>query len=382
MALLTRQQAEHWVLRQWQTRGLWAGLTWPLAALFWALLSLRRVLYNTGFKKTTRLNAHVIVVGNVVAGGTGKTPVVMALVDHLVGQGWQVGVLARGYAAKPNSPVVEVEFNSPANEVGDEPLLIKQRTRVPVFIGRERAAAGKALLAAYPSVQILVCDDGLQHLALARDLEIGVFDDRGVGNGLLQPAGPLREPWPRPLDFVLHSGHKTADSGPHPLLGLKNLPLFRAQRTLSDFAEPVLSPAVSSPESSPFSVPLAHWQGQPVAAVAGIAQPDVFFDALRARGLNVERAYPRPDHHDFSEFKEADNGLRHEPRPLFCTEKDAVKLRTLLTSSTSSKAPAPSNAPAPALWSVPLKLEIDLAFWSALDRRLEALSSPYGQQTA
>lgn len=378
MALLTRQQAEHWVLRQWRTRGLWAGLTWPLAALFGALLSLRRVLYSNGFKKTTRLNAHVVVVGNVVAGGTGKTPVVMALVEHLVGQGWQVGVLARGYGAKPSSPVVEVEFNSPANEVGDEPLLIKQRTRVPVFIGRQRAAAGNALLAAYPSVQILVCDDGLQHLALARDLEIGVFDDRGVGNGRLQPAGPLREPWPRPLDFVLHSGHKTADNGPHPFLGLKNLPLFHAQRTLSDFAKPVMS----LDPSSPVTMPLAHWQGQPVAAVAGIAQPDVFFDALRARGLNVERAYPRPDHHDFSEINEADNGLRHEPRPLFCTEKDAVKLRGLLTSSPTSKAPAPSNAPAPELWAVPLRLEIDPSFWPALDRRLEALSSRHGQQTA
>jgi tetraacyldisaccharide 4'-kinase len=335
-------------------------------------------MYSTGFIKTTRLDAHVIVVGNVVAGGTGKTPVVMALVDHLVGQGWQVGVLARGYGAKPSLPVVEVEFNSPSNEVGDEPLLIKQRTGVPVFIGRERAAAGKALLAAYPNVQILVCDDGLQHLAMARDLEIGVFDDRGVGNGLLQPAGPLREPWPRPLDFVLHSGQKTADSAPHPFLGLKNLPLFRAQRTLSDFAEPVLSPAVSSP----VSVPLAHWQGQPVAAVAGIAQPDVFFNALRARGLNVERAYPRPDHHDFSEINETDSGLRLEPRPLFCTEKDAVKLRGLLTSSPTSNAPPPSNAPAPALWTVPLKLEIDPSFWPALDSRLEALSSRHGQQTA
>ena len=362
MFLLRRQQVEDWVLRQWRVRGLWSVLTRPGAKLFAAVLWARGLLYRAGLVRAQRLKAQVIVVGNVVAGGTGKTPVVMALVDRLLAQGWQVGVLARGYRAAPPTPVFEVQANSPAQAVGDEPLLVKQRTGVPVFIGRERAAAGQALLQAYPQVQVLVCDDGLQHLALARDIEIGVFDDRGVGNGLLQPAGPLREPWPRPLDFVLHTGQRATP------MGLDTLPVWRARRSLSHQAQAVLKPAAPRP--------LRDWQGLPVAAVAGIAQPEVFFQALRDQGLNLVRCYPRPDHHDFLEVSHPHNELRQENLPLFCTEKDAVKLAAWWS-------PA-DIGPVPDLWTVPLTLEIDPAFWTAIETRLQrtALSSGHGQQTA
>ena len=351
MFWLTRQQVEQWVWRQWRHRGLWSLLTLPFAILFASLLMLRRLAYRAGIKHSEHLQAHVVVVGNVVAGGTGKTPVVMALVQQLQAQGWQVGVLARGYRAQPKTPVTEVQIDSPANEVGDEPLLIKQRTRVPVFIGRQRVAAGQALLKAYPQTQVLVCDDGLQHLALARDLEIGVFDDRGVGNGLLQPAGPLRETWPRPLDFVVHTGRQPVSPSLH------GTTIFQAARVLSPSAQAVLT------QDAPR--PLQGWRGQKVTAVAGIGQPEAFFQGLRQLGLDLVRCYPRPDHHDFLEVLQANDELRLENLPLFCTEKDAVKLRTLFKQS--------PLLPQPDLWVVPLELEMAPSFWAAVQAKLVAL---------
>lgn len=161
----------------------------PVSWMFGGLVSVRRALYQRGFYSTHTLSVPVIVVGNVMVGGVGKTPITMAVVQHLKAQGWRVGVLSRGYGRKTSSTLAVTPSSNPHN-VGDEPLLIARRCQVPVFVGISRVDAGHALLSLHPDVQVLVCDDGLQHLALERDLELCVFDERGIGNGHLLPAGP------------------------------------------------------------------------------------------------------------------------------------------------------------------------------------------------
>src|SRR5512139_1410138 len=184
----------------WQRRSPLAWALWPLSLLMRVLVRLRQGLYLSGFLRRQPVPVPVIVVGNVVAGGAGKTPVVMALVQHLQAHGLHPGVISRGYG-RSTRDCREVREDSPVGEVGDEPALIRRHTGAPVFVARRRIEAAHALLQAYPQTDVLVSDDGLQHYALARDIEICVFDDRGAGNGLLLPAGPLREPWPRYVDL-------------------------------------------------------------------------------------------------------------------------------------------------------------------------------------
>lgn len=285
----------------WTRRGPMAWLLWPVSLLYGLITSLRRGLYALGVFKTNHVRAKVIVVGNVVTGGAGKTPVVMALVMHLQARGWRVGVVSRGYG-RSSTDCREVLDNSTADEVGDEPALVKSTCHAPVFVAAKRFEAAGALLEEYPETQIIVCDDGLQHHALHRDLEICVFDDRGIGNGFLLPAGPLREPWPRPTDLVLHTGVQASSVQD----------AFTARRALASYALRVDSR----------SMPLSELRGKPLLAVAAIAQPEAFFNMLRDQGLSLAKTVALPDHYNF----------QHWVRPavkshtLVCTEKDAVKL--------------------------------------------------------
>ncbi|WP_313077190.1 tetraacyldisaccharide 4'-kinase [Melaminivora sp.] len=317
--------------RIWQGRGPAARALWPLALLHGALLHLRRALYRRGVFATRRLPVPVIVVGNVIAGGAGKTPVVLALVRHLQSRGWRPGVISRGHG-RSTRDVRAALADGDARLVGDEPLLIARASGAPVFVGRQRAEAGRALLAAHPQVDILVCDDGLQHLALARDLEVCVFNDEGVGNGWLLPAGPLREPWPRHVDWALHAG--PAPGGP--------APQFALQRELASHAVDARGRRVA----------LAALRGQRLHAVAGIARPEDFFCLLRQRGLQPERCEGLPDHFDFDSWDPLpDNGYT-----LICTEKDAVKLWRRW----------------PDALAVPLQVTLAPAFFDQLDARLPA----------
>ena len=331
---MEKQATEPALLRAWRHRGPLACLLWPLSLLYGAASGLRRWLFQRGVLKSGRVGVPVVVVGNVVAGGSGKTPVVMALVRHLRARGLRVGVVSRGYGRRmpaSGDDVREVSATSQAGEVGDEPLLIQRSCGVPVFVGRQRLAAAEALLARHPETEVIVSDDGLQHHAMQRDLEICVFDDRGVGNGWLLPAGPLREPWPRRVDLVLHTGSHPAFAG------------FRARRRLADEAK----------RQDGSRVALATLAGQEVAACAGIAQPEAFFAMLRARGLNLMATQALPDHSDFAGWQ------RPAPpgQPLLCTEKDAAKLWPL----------------APDALAVPLDVALDAGFLQAVDERLARL---------
>ncbi len=335
----------------WQRRGLLATSLWPISLLYTCLVAVRRTFYRLGWLTSWKAPVPVLVVGNVVAGGVGKTPVVMALLDHLKAQGWRPGVVSRGYArttrggGQASHDCREVLANSAASEVGDEPLLIAQRTRCPVFVAAKRADAVRALLLRHPQVDLIVCDDGLQHLALARDVEICVFDERGVGNGWLLPAGPLRESWPRHNEpaLVLHTG-------PARFAG------FQAQRRLA-------SHAVRADGSQ---VPLVDLKTQTLIAVAAIGHPERFFDMLRQQGLVLAQTHALPDHDDFHSFFNSCLSSIDKGYTVICTEKDAVKLWPLF----------------PQAVAVPLVMSLPADFLAAVDQALTSLSSAHGHQTA
>ncbi len=303
--------------------------------LYGALVRGRRWLYDTGAWPRTRMPVPVVVVGNVVAGGSGKTPVVMAVVEHLRAQGWRPGVVSRGHGRLTRG-CLEVLADMPARDCGDEPLLIRQRCQVPVFVASLRAQAAGALLKMHPDTNILVADDGLQHHALARDINIAVFDDRGTGNGWLLPAGPLREPWqPDRVNLVLHTGQHPAFAG------------FQASRSLATHGQ----------SAQGQSVPLHSLKHQRLMALAGIAQPEAFFDMLRQQGLTLEHTLALPDHHDCQGLD-----LLNEPGlTLLCTEKDAVKLFALYPDAGLR------------LLAVPLVFSPEPAFLQALDALLAPL---------
>ncbi|MDP3606046.1 MAG: tetraacyldisaccharide 4'-kinase [Polaromonas sp.] len=342
-------------LRQaWLRRGPLACLLWPVALLFGALGRLRRSLYRANLLSSEKMPVPVVVVGNVVAGGAGKTPAVIALVRHLQAAGIQAGVVSRGYGRRGDG-CLEVLSETPPELSGDEPALIRRATQAPVFVAARRVDAARALLAAHPATQLIVCDDGLQHYALQRDIEIAVFDERGAGNGWLLPAGPLREPWPerlqrgasrngRGIDLVLHTGALPAFDG------------FRSTRRLADHAL----------RADGSRVALASLASTPLIALAGIAKPQAFFDMLTARGLTVAETRALPDHYDFDSYpRKSDMG-----HTLICTEKDAVKLFSRQTDALA----------------VPLVFEPEPAFFAAFDTllasRLSPLPSSHGHQTA
>lgn len=332
--------AEHGLQKIWRSRSAAAWALWPLSVPYRALVALRRMLYRAGLLASAHPGPPVVVVGNVVAGGGGKTPVVMAVVRHLQSRGMRPGVISRGYGRR-TADCREVFAESAPADVGDEPALIARSlagagTPVPVFVGRRRVEAARALLAAHPHTNVLVCDDGLQHLALRRDVEICVFSEQGIGNGFVLPAGPLREPWPRPVDLVLYAG-----DAPPPLPdGGATRNAFRLRRRLAEHAL----------RSDGNLVPLVHLRGQPLHAVAAVARPDDFFAMLRAQGLALEHTEALPDHYNFDSYRRNTN-KRYR---LICTEKDAVKLWRRH----------------PEALTVPLVLDIEPGFFTALDERL------------
>ena len=328
---------ENWLTQVWQHRSIAARLLWPLSLIFAILAALRRALYRTHLLPSVRLPVPVIVVGNVVVGGTGKTPLVIWLVDALRQAGYAPGVISRGYGGRVAvADVIEVTAASDADQVGDEPLLIVHRTLCPVMVGRDRVAAGQALLAAYPSINVIVSDDGLQHYRLQRSVEIVLFDERGGGNGWRLPAGPLRESMKRRRDITVLNGSAMPASLPAETLTMQ---------LIGDHAEALTSRTQR--------VPLRDLAGKIVAA-AGIGNPQRFFSLLRNAGLSIGTV-ALSDHQVFS----ADTFAEVDADIILITEKDAVKCVVIDRLKND-----------PRIWVVPVTAHIDACLMDRIGNKL------------
>ncbi len=296
-----RSSIETFLTRTWLSRGLAAWLLWPISWVFGVIIAIRRWLFKVGVLEQTRLPVPVIVIGNIYVGGTGKTPLVIWLSRQLREQGFVPGVISRGYGGDANH-VLEINAQMSPDDVGDEPLVIVQRAGVPLVVGRNRVSAARTLLNAHPEVNLIISDDGLQHYALGRDIEILLFDERGIGNGWLLPAGPLREPVTRRFDFRVLNGLESVgeNSFSMQLVGQRAEQLInRAQtKALKDFPENLS-----------------------IAAAAGIGNPERFFTMLKQLGVNVQEHIALPDHFDYTSnpFESVKVDI------ILITEKDAVK---------------------------------------------------------
>ena len=317
--------------RAWLRRGPLAVALWPLSLLFRLLSALRVALYHAGVLKAGRLSVPVVVVGNIFIGGTGKTPLTIWLAQHLRAAGMTPGVISRGHGGAEDAPR-EVLATSRAQDVGDEPLLIAARAGCPVVVGRRRVEAGRHLLDLHPDVDVLIADDGLQHYALARDVEIILFDGRGTGNGWTLPAGPLREAPSRRRDVTVVNAPEIT---PRLAAAVGGTPW--QMLLLGEHAERLMD--------ANERVTLSALRGKRVLAAAGIGNPGRFFALLRAAGLDVAEL-PLPDHHDFLDdpFRAVDADV------ILVTEKDAVKCRQLETINND-----------PRVWVVPVGAQIDAA---------------------
>jgi tetraacyldisaccharide 4'-kinase len=304
-----------WLEREWQKLGGGALILLPFAIAFRIGIAIRRLLYRARILPTWKARVPLIVVGNITVGGTGKTPVVLAILETLQSRGWNPGVVARGYGRVPRREadplgVVRVypDIATPEH-FGDEPVLIARRARVPVFVGADRPAAARALLEAHREVDVLVSDDGLQHYALARDVELAVVDgERRFGNGLPLPAGPLREPVSRlrEVDAVIVNG-----GDPDTIPARRRFAMHLGRERFC---------AVGGNREATVEEFAAMARGQRVVAVAGIGNPGRFFEHLARLGVAARRM-AFADHHAFqpAELRLPDAQL------IVMTEKDAVK---------------------------------------------------------
>jgi tetraacyldisaccharide 4'-kinase len=319
-------------VRFWYRRSAIAWLLWPVSVVFCVMALGRKILYKVRLLKSAHPGIPVIVVGNITVGGSGKTPLAIWIAEFLKAKGWSPGIVSRGYKGRQSEVPRAATIASEATDVGDEPILLARRSGCPVWVGADRLRVIAALRAANPDVNVVILDDGLQHYRLRRNLEIAVVDSRGLGNGFLLPAGPLREPaWRlRTVDAVVANGAGRKEDFTMLLIGeeLHRMTDARERRPLKAFA------------------------GQKVHAVAGIGDPRRFFLQLGAAGLKV-LPHPFPDHHPFTPRDlEFGDGL-----PVLMTEKDAVKLR---------------HAARPEWWVLPVTARLDAAFGDWLLRRLAA----------
>lgn len=323
----------------WEKRTVLTLLLSPLSGLFCSLVALRRLLYRIGFFKQTRMPVPVIVVGNLTTGGTGKTPLVIAVVNILKKAGFNPGIISRGYGGKASSWPQQVRPDADPVMVGDEPVIIARRTACPMAVGPSRVDAVNALLKHY-DCDIIVSDDGLQHYALARDIEVVVVDGlRRFGNGFCLPAGPLREPVKRlqEVDLIVSNGTPVGEEYQMDYVGRQWVSLQDSTRTA---------------EMNRFATRKVH-------AIAGVGNPQRFFNMLRNEGMQViEHTFP--DHHIFK----ADDFVFDETLPILMTEKDAVKCERLGLQDA---------------WYVPIQANINKNFHYHLLNMLEA---KHGQKAA
>lgn len=291
-----------WIQDHWQKRGVFAALMLPLAWLYCFVMKLRRLAYANGWFKSYPVGCPVIVIGNLSVGGTGKTPLVIWLAEKLTASGYRPGIVSRGYGGSASDLPLMVSPDTPASVVGDEPALISHHTGCPVAISPDRVAASTLLLSD-TDCNIIIADDGLQHLRMQRDIEIAVIaSDRIAGNGWCLPAGPLREApgTLRNVDIIIsRTDHSQLTDWN---LTLEPIACLRVDRSSDDMHK------------------LEEFSGKTVHAVAGIGNPDGFFSTLRSTGLDVIE-HPFPDHHPYTPA-DLDFG---DGNPVIMTEKDAIK---------------------------------------------------------
>jgi tetraacyldisaccharide 4'-kinase len=316
-------------VRHWYRRGVVAWLLLPASLVFRFLVGARRLLYRLRLLSSAHPGIPVVVVGNLVAGGSGKTPLVIWIAEHLKKQGWTPAVVSRGYGAKAGSPRAAT-IASHAADVGDEPILLARRAGCPVWIGGDRVAVIKALREVHPDVDVVILDDGLQHYRLRRDIEIAVVDSRGFGNGFMLPAGPLREPAGRLRSVDAVVSHGAAVKG---------------------YAMRLVGAEIHRMTNAAERRPASGFGNEKVHAIAGIGDPNRFFLHLGRLGVKV-LPHPFPDHHRYVP-DELDFG---SGASVLMTEKDAVKLRHVARDN---------------WWVLPVSAELEPAFGTWLTGRLD-----------
>lgn len=328
---------EQFMHKQWGRVGLWHVVLAPLSWLFTLVSALRRFAYARGLLKSVKLSVPVIIVGNISVGGTGKTPLVIWLVEQLQRHGYVPAVISRGYGGSAQA-ITPVFKDSDPVSVGDEPVLIARSGLCPVWVGRNRPEVGKALLRAHPECNVIVCDDGLQHYRLQRDIELVVVDaESGFGNGFRLPAGPLREGKSRLKDvdaIVSNGGNALSKSYRMQLAG----DTFRRVADIVDTAT------------------AADFAGKRIVAIAGIGRPDRFFATLRQMGLQCDEL-SFPDHYAFqpADLQSIDADV------ILMTEKDAVKCAAFANSN---------------WWYLPVAAKVDEALASFVLNKLRNLNGP------
>ena len=391
------------ITQAWQRQAWWLWLLWPLSGLFALITHLRHLSYQRGWRQQYRAPVPVMVIGNITVGGSGKTPLIMALVEHLHSRGLKVGVISRGYGGDEAAMPLLVNEQSLPSQVGDEPCLIVAQTQVPMAVCPNRQQAIETLLTAHPDVQLIIADDGLQHYALARDIEWIVVDaSRGFGNQQLLPTGFLREPISRLKDATV-IWHQTPDK----VVADKDMAAAdqHQRQNLPPYAQfdgnlacAALTMQLQPSELLPL-LPVADYlhllkqrdqEGGPdslgiqrttsakphkttVHAISGIGYPQRFFTTLRNLGLTVIE-HPYPDHHAFSWSDLA----RYSDYPIVMTSKDAIKFRVLAKQALGQALADPLQQQAliallARSWVLPVEAQLSAACYDTLQRQLRAL---------
>lgn len=342
----------------YRRRPLWLFLLlMPLSALFALIVWVRRGAYGRGFFSSVRVSVPVIVIGNITVGGTGKTPFVIWLTLRLQAMGWRVGIVIRGYGGQSTHWPRDVQADTSYTEVGDEAVLLAQRTGAIVVVGPDRAAAARR--AVELGADFVLSDDGLQHYRLARDVEIAVVDEaRLLGNRWLLPAGPLREPRSRlaTVDLIVRTQRATATTDQRinsPSVDQPSTPLGTDRRAGPPNITAIARIAEAVSLTGDRQRTLGSFRGGRVHAIAGIGNPEAFFNALRAQGLDVDgRALP-----DHAAASRADITFADDA-PVLMTQKDAVKCRHLADERH---------------WAVPLDVELSDTDAAIVERMIRQL---------
>ena len=304
---------------QYYKKSNWIYLFVPLSIFFYCISSLKKYLYRNEFLKTIKIKVPVLIIGNITLGGTGKTPLALDLIEKFLRKGLKPAIISRGYGGSAKNITEVFEF-SDVRAVGDEALLIKAKSKIPVFIGKDRANVAKILLKKYPETSIIISDDGLQHHRLARDFEIIVIDSqRQFGNGLIFPAGPMREGISKlkQVDAVVYKGANSNSN-------------FYQMKYITKYFKNLLTNKEAL---------FKGIQDKKIVAITAIGNPESFFSTLEGYGLEFKKVTYN-DHYLFNK----NDFIKYADYNIVMTEKDAIKCKKFATKN---------------FWVLPLEIKVD-----------------------